>query len=68
MLPYATIVPKHMHFRSILGAEYDPQWDYQLVFPSSLPTKRRDGWTLVREDVEEILGQSLYLIGRPQQE
>lgn len=52
------------NFKRLLGATYDPELDYQLVFPSSVPTKRRDGWTLVMEDADEILGQTLAIVAR----
>ena len=54
----------HENFKRLLGAKYDPEKDYQLVFPSSVPTKRRDGWRLVLEDAETILGQALCIVER----
>ena len=52
------------NFKVLLGANYDPNWSYQLVFPSSIPQKRREGWQLVMEDADEILGQALVVVGK----
>lgn len=53
------------NFKAILGAQFDPSWCYQLVFPTSLQVKRLDGWQLVHENGDEILGQTLIVIGKP---
>ena len=60
--PQATLA-----FRRLLGAAYDPNWAYQLIFPTSYPVKHRDGWTLVHEEADSILGQTLVLVGRPKE-
>ena len=52
------------NFRALLGTNFNPNWSYQLIFPSSLPYKSRDGWSLVMENADEILGQSLVVIGK----
>ena len=70
MIP-ASSVPKstpQANFLRLLGAKYNENFDYQLVFPSSVPTKRRDGWQVVLEDAKTILGQPLHLIARGKHE
>ena len=52
------------NFKVLLGPNFNPNWSYQLVFPSSLPQKVRMGWSLVMENADEILGQSLVVVGK----
>ena len=52
------------NFKALLGANFNPNWSYQLVFPSSLPYKVRLGWSLVMENADEILGQPLVVVGK----
>lgn len=53
------------HIQSILGVHYNPDYEYLIIFPSSLPVKARLGWKLVLENAGELLGETFLLVGRP---
>lgn len=52
------------HLVLLLGPLHNPEWEYSLVLPTSVPHKAQRGWSLVLEDADSILGQSLCIIGR----
>ena len=54
-----------LHFRAILDEDYDPDWLYLLILPSSLPVKEQQGFSLLRKDAGDVYGQPLYLICKP---
>lgn len=55
----------NLHFQVLLGEEYDENWDYLLVLPSSVALKTQQGFTLVKRDAGDVDGQPLVCIGRP---
>ena len=57
-----------LHFQLLLEEDYNPNWDYLLILPSSLPVKEQEGFSLLLDKAGDVQGQPLYLVGRPKKE